>query len=176
MDNLRSVLDGVSDSEEACKRLRTFLIAYGVSRTFRGLSADNMRCLKPLVEHLRKKKNPKTAADVVAQVEGLADACLAAGFGRNMSFASKCLCMLGGHVPIYSSEAVAYLGTKKAGPVDYGSFHTTWLAEYEARRVSYEGAAAKLLGEEETRRGLDAKWVGMRGLDVRMMAIGGPMR
>ena len=48
--------------------------------------------------------------------------------------------------------------------------------EYEARRVSYEGAAAKLLGEEETRRGLDAKWVGMRGLDVRMMAIGGPMR
>ena len=36
--------------------------------------------------------------------------------------------------------------------------------------------AKTLLGEEETRRGLDAKWVGMRGLDVRMMAIGGPMR
>ena len=61
-------------------------------------------------------------------------------------------------------------------PVNYRAFHHAWMAEYEARRAAYEGAAAERLGEDEMRRGLDAKWVGMRGLDVRMMDVGGPMR
>lgn len=176
MDGLRSVVAS-RDMKDACTKLRTFLIAYGVSRTFKGLSADNVLILKPIVQSIRTMKvNTTSDIDMIAQVETLADVCQEAKFGRNMSFATKCLNMLGGHVPIYSSEAVAYLRVTKTVPVNYRAFHHAWMAEYEARRAAYEGAAAERLGEDEMRRGLDAKWVGMRGLDVRMMDVGGPMR
>ena len=87
-------------------------------------------------------------------------------------------------------EAVAYLKNKghrlrskpaEFDPAYYADFHTAWCAEYdnEAAR-DYEAAAAKhLLGGAATarvERDLGAKWFAMRGLDVKMMAVGGPLR
>lgn len=100
MDGLRGALREGVPMPEACRCLKEFISAYGVSRTFPGVTEEcTWHRLEPVVTHLR-------TADLHAgdAVDALADACNAAGFCRNVSFATKCLNMLGREVPIYSSE------------------------------------------------------------------------
>lgn len=171
--------------EQSCEALRRFLIAYGVSRTFSGLSARNCQCLAPIVRHLQLRQEAWRAVsfDAVTEVLDLAETCVKAGFNRNMSFASKCLCMLGHAVPIYSSEGVAYLnhfGTS-GGVKGYAAYCEAWLAAYCHERLGYEAAAARHLANapvitEKLEQRLGVAWFAMRGYDVKMMAEGGPLR
>ena len=57
MLNLRQGLaSGETDGElECCKRLRHFIISYGVARTFPGLSEDKASMLLPIVKLLQDK-------------------------------------------------------------------------------------------------------------------------
>ena len=182
MDDLLTVLgDGLS-KREACQRLRKFIASYGVIRTFAGLREDRVDGLQPIVRHLQEHRQELlrllAPADIVIQVEALADACKMAGFNRNLSFATKCLCMLGRPVPIFSSEGKAYLRLK--GSATYGDYLAAWFVAYEDVRADYEATAARLMaesgGEPERKRGLTPAWVAMRGFDVHLMAVGGPMR
>mgnify|MGYP006083657867 FL=1 len=50
---------------------------------------------------------------------------------------------------------------------------------YEPRRAAYEAAAAAHLADAgglEVERELGVAWFAMRGFDVHLMAVGGPMR
>ncbi|KAL3929976.1 MAG: hypothetical protein SGPRY_001729 [Prymnesium sp.] len=188
--DLLTLLEGADDRDASanCAKLRAFVVAYGVSRTFAGLSKKPL-CLQPVVAHLLARKGALQGGNLVHEVEELADACVQAGFHRNLSFASKCLCMLGHLVPIFSSEAVAYLRSKgalrhcKAGD-GYEEFYYAWWVEYEKERMLYEASAAHHLAhgegmaEEhevlECRLGIE--WFAMRGYDVKLMAQGAPLR
>ena len=98
-----------AEIRQACTALRTFIVAYGVPRTFPGLSAETVLRLAPVASHLRSRQGSLGSGDFDAadEVEALAAACKAAGFTYARSFASKAWCMLGVAVPIYSSEGVA---------------------------------------------------------------------
>lgn len=186
MDGLRSVVEADSDVTTSCTHLREFIVAYGVVRTFSGLAPGKVEILSRIVEHLQQsphaiQSNSESSSfttdrreRVTAAVDALADACKTAGFNRNLSFASKCLCMLGEPVPIYSSEGRAYLKLK-ASP-SYAEYLDAWLDAYLAVEREFVGAAAKLIGAEERARGLSEEWVAMRGFDVMIMEVGGPMR
>ena len=67
--------------EEACRHLREFICAYGVARTFAGLSKDSVQRLSPIITHLKERRRD---ASIVEQVDALADATQAAGFHRNL--------------------------------------------------------------------------------------------
>lgn len=195
LDNLCSFMSCLKRQvgESDCRKLREFLTAYGVVRTFRGVSEDSVLCLKPLVEHLQSRRAAlQCHFDLVREVDQVVAACQAAGFNRNISFASKCLCMLGHPAPIYSSEAVAYL--KHAGHAlkqgaTYDEFQRAWFAQYDKEGAPYEMAASKHLASGdgvsssgggvdvgELERRLGASWFAMRGFDVKMMVVGAPMR
>eukprot|EP00966_Prymnesium_polylepis_P038808 900647-Prymnesium_polylepis.1 len=99
-----------------------------------------------------------------------------------MSFASKCVNMLGQRAPIYSSEATAYLKhqghTLKLGNATggYDAFCRAWYAEYENHRAGYEAAASKHLASggpaatgdvaAQLEACLGVEWFAMRGFDV----------
>jgi hypothetical protein len=175
MTKLRAVAAGGPDGNSG---LYEFIKAYGVVRTFAGLRADSVQCLAPIVHHLRSKwpalqcLQPEAA---VAHVEALAEACVAAGFHRNTSFASKALNMLGCPVPLYSSEGKAYC--RLPASAGYCAFMEAWTREYEPRRAAYEtAAAARLDGDAPLERALGPAWFAMRGFDVHLLAVGGPMR
>jgi hypothetical protein len=173
-----------------CAELRKFLVAYGVSRTFRGLSPTSTLCLLPIVRHIQARRGVLLHADLACEVEALADACVAAGFSRNISFASKCMCMLGHHVPIYSTEAVAYLKHQghelRRGTAEgtFAEFSRAWFVEYGKERAALEAAAKRHLargGEavielHTLEQRLGTTWFAMRGLDVKMVEVGGPLR
>ena len=156
--DLRSFLASVKERVvlDDCLRLRRFLVAYGVSRTFTGLSEEHALKLEPVVAAIRARRAALTegkALEVVAEVDALTEACVAAGFGRNVSFASKCLNMLGLPVPIFSSEGVAYLVHREhalkssdRGPGSYAAYHRAWAAEYAAQREAFVPAAARQVG------------------------------
>ena len=168
----------LDDMDKACESLRDFIIAYGVNRTFKGMGAGP-RVFEPVVRHLQARQarltQLTTTEAIVAEVDALAGACQSAGFNHNVSFASKCLCMMGACVPILSSECVAYLGLKKG--IKYkAEYVDAWIDEYERHRPGYEAAAELLMGEPERRCELSSTWVAMRGLDHHMCIVGGPMR
>ena len=127
------LLRGVASGRHGNGELRQFIIAYGAVRTFAGLRAERLDGLSPITGHLRARwaSSLRAAApalpsgQVVQEVEGLAEACREGGFHYNLSFASKALAMLGYEVPIYSSEAKAYLGLPAA--VSYGAFFEAWV-------------------------------------------------
>ena len=177
---MQALRDGLrlDDMDEACESLRSFIIGYGVNRTFKGMGAG-ARVFEPVVRHLRARRAVQmqlsTPEAIMTEVGDLAGACKAAGFNHNVSFASKCLCMLGAHVPILSSECVAYLGLKE-GTKYTAEYVDAWTAEYERHRAGYEAAAERLMGATERERGLSATWVAMRGLDQHMVVVGAPMR
>jgi len=188
--SLRRLFDGLGErvSLAECKQLRAFLVAYGVSRTFAGLSKE-ADCLLPVVAHLQATKaNRGRPCDVVRDVEALADACVVAGFHRNVSFASKCWCMLGNPVPMFSSEAVAYLKHKghnlSRSPPRYDEFYRAWYTEYEKEREQYVVAAAKhnahscesTFEVSKLEAQLGAEWFAMRGFDNKLLVEGGPLR
>lgn len=163
--------------------LRQFIIAYGAVRTFAGLRADRLDGLSPITSHLRSRWAALRSAGpalpsgqvVVREVDDLAEACILGGFHRNLSFASKALAMLGLEVPIYSSEGKAFLGLPAA--VSYGAFFDAWTAAYAPRRAAYEAAAtAHLAVDAGLEHELGVAWFAMRGFDVHLMAVGGPMR
>ena len=169
MDGVRKVVDAKLNMSDACCRMRKFLVDYGVSRTFAGLREDTANVLAPIVMHLRS-----TDLDASDAVDRLADACKAAGFHRNLSFASKFVNMLGRPVPLYSSEAKAYLRVRPQQA--YDEYAEAWFNSYEQHRRVYEAVAEDLFGEQERQRGLTPSWLAMRGFDVMLMAVGGPMR
>jgi hypothetical protein len=184
---------GSSAEMECCSQLRGFICAYGTARTFRGLRADNVAPLAPIVRHIQRRwasgelpRRQSEPAFVVGEVEALADVCKAAGFARNLSFASKTLNMLGLRVALFSSECVAFLRLPKA--VGYGAFHEAWTAEYAKRHEALEAAAAKhaaalspwpaggAQGKYKGTGGTADAWLAIRALDIRMLKDGGPMR
>lgn len=176
-----SMLRTISELRDraACSYLREFLVAYGVSRTFAGLSEEKVERLAPIVTHLQAHTSALQAmqheCEIVFAVEALTDSCQGAGFSKNISFASKALNMLGAPVPIYSSEAHAYLGLRGIPP--YAVFYKAWMEAYAGEGAAFEAAAERLLDRRcpiETR--LRCKWFAMRGLDVKMMEVGGPLR
>lgn len=177
MTDLRLVACGRGASPQCCALLRDFIRAYGVVRCFAGMNERNVAILAPLVRHLQARwprlQQRLEPSVVVSEVEALADACKAAGFNRNVSFASKALNMLGLPVPIYSSECSAFLGLR--GP-SYGALHEAWTAEYAGRRRAYEAAAARLIGRGGLESQLGAEWFAVRGFDVHLLEVGGPMR
>jgi hypothetical protein len=163
----------------ACSCLREFLVAYGVSRTFAGLSEEKVERLAPIVAHLRTHALALQAMqgenEIVSAVDALVDSCLGAGFSRNISFASKALNMLGQPVPIYSTEAHAYLALKGSPP--YATFYNAWMETYSREGAAFEAAAERLLDRRcPLETGLLCKWFAMRGLDEKMMDVGGPLR
>ena len=175
------MLRGVASGRHGNSELRQFIIAYGAVRTFAGLRADRLDGLTPITSHLRARWASLRSAcpalpsgQVVREVDDLAEACILGGFHRNLSFASKALAMLGLEVPIYSSEGKAFLGLPAA--VSYGAFFEAWMAAYEPRRAAYEAAAAAHLADAGLEHELGVAWFAMRGLDVHLMAVGGPMR
>eukprot|EP01046_Picozoa_sp_COSAG06_P026490 COSAG06_NODE_2280_length_7182_cov_10.552167_2_plen_309_part_00 len=185
---------GSSAETACCAQLRGFICAYGTARTFRGLRADNVAPLAPIVRHIQRRwasgelqRRQSEPAFVVGEVEALADVCKAAGFARNLSFASKTLNMLGlWPVALFSSECVAFLRLPKA--VGYGAFHEAWTAEYAKRHEALEAAAAKhaaalspwpaggAQGKYKGAGGTADAWLAIRALDIRMLKDGGPMR
>lgn len=183
---LRGVASGLHGNSE----LRQFIIAYGAVRTFAGLRAERLDGLSPITSHLRARWASLRSAgpalpsgQVVQEVDDLAEACRLGGFHRNLSFASKALAMLGLEVPIYSSEGKAFLGLPAA--VSYAAFLEAWMRAYEPRRAAYEAAAAahladagleRELADAGLERELGVGWFAMRGFDVHLMAVGGPMR
>lgn len=216
MADLQKVAKGITSSSSRnsrmlgwCVELRRFIVAYGIHRTFKGLSKSNTTPLAPIVRHIQRRwasgelqQRQGDARFIVREVEALADVCKAAGFARNLSFATKALNMLGLRVPIFSSECVAFLRLPRA--VSYDAFHTAWTAQYMESCDALKSAAAKhastLLpwsGEDikrprtngtnlrrpsatfrEGRSDIEAAaaWLSVRALDVRMLREGGPMR
>ena len=85
--------------------------------------------------------------------------------------------MLGRPVPIFSSEGVPFLGVKfKKDEEKYVTYERAWTSAFEEAAAEYEEAAAQLMTDDERRRGLTPRWFAMRGFDVHLMAVGGPMR
>lgn len=163
----------------ACACLREFLVAYGVSRTFAGLSEEKVERLAPVATHLRAHASALRAmqdeCEIISAVDALVESCRDAGFSNNISFASKALNMLGIPVPIYSTEAHAYLALKRNPP--YAVFYKAWMEAYVREGSAFEAAAERLLNHRcPLEMGLQCKWFAMRGLDVKMMDIGGPLR
>ena len=117
MASLRSLAAGELETElESCERLRDFIRAYGVPRTFKGMREDNVLPLAPVVRHLQHRwaelqslPHGDDSTAIIREVDALADVCKAAGFARNTSFASKALNVLGVPLPLFSSECLAYL-------------------------------------------------------------------
>jgi len=185
MRNLCAIASG--DEPNSCGALRMFAIAYGVSRTFPGLSEHNVAFLTPIVEHLKERwptlqgiRRAPSEDDISREVDALADVCQRVVGRANLSFASKCLNMLGLPVPIFSSEGKAYLGFKwKKSDVlsEYASFCRLWFASYAEQQPQYEAHAAKQIRrDDELEARLGPKWFAMRGFDVTLMRVGGPMR
>lgn len=166
------------DELEFCMQMREFITAYGVPRTFKGMRVDNVLPLLPLVTHLQRRwasgelERQQDGALVVLEVEALADVCKAAGYARNLSFASKCLNMLGLRVPLFSSECLAYLQLPRT--CGFERFHEAWMGEFSQRREALEAAAVRHAEGYEC--SMNGVWLAMRALDVRMLAVGGPMR
>ena len=173
MNNLREIARMKRADAEACRRLREFIVAYGVVRTFKGLSEENAEILIPVVKHLQQTVRTQSVVD---RVEALANACAEAGFSKNVSFASKAIAMLGECTPIYSSEGKAYLGLPSSG-VSYADYYEGWMKAYSVHGARYEDAARCQLKDidAETYRPTN-QWFGMRGFDVMVMAVGGPLR
>jgi hypothetical protein len=179
MAGLRRVVASAEGESEhqRCQGLRDFIRAYGVPRTFRGMSADNVQCLAPVVRHLRAvwgKGIATSAADLAHEVDVLAAVCKAAGFGRNVSFASKALNMLGWEAPLYSSECLAYLHLPRNAP--YAQFLSAWTAAFLPKRHAYKGAARHQLRAQEGSSLPPETWFAMRGFDILLLREGGPMR
>ena len=82
--------------------------------------------------------------------------------------------MLGACVPICSSEGKAFL--RLSGMVSYADYSAAWLAAFKEHQIEYEAHAQRLIGQAESTRGLSHIWLAMRGFDVKLMAVGGPMR
>ena len=128
----------------------------------------------------------------MAEVEALADACKAAGFGRNLSFASKAINMLGQPAPLFSSECTAFLQLKGGASGGYDQYCKKWRAAFEVRAIEYRAAATEQLAGSAYRAGaadgaaqraasklavqLGHEWFAIRGFDVHLLAVGGPMR
>ena len=183
MASLRSLAAGELETElESCERLRDFIRAYGVPRTFKGMREDNVLPLAPVVRHLQHRwaelqslPHEDDSTTIIREVDALADVCKAAGFARNTSFASKALNMLGVPLPLFSSECLAYLRLPRTA--SYALFHEAWAAAYEDHRSAYEAASKRQLEESDGEEAqLGARWFAMRGFDVRLLLVGGPMR
>ena len=163
-----------------CDYLKEFLNANGIGRNFKGVNKKKSIGLRRLLEPLRQSHANLASgrlgmgeADLVRitqEVNRNVDACSAAGFSRNVSYASKVLCMLGHNVPMYSSEVKAYLstyaGTAKTPP--YGVFVKAWASEFKRHSASYMAAARDLITPEEE-ESLGAQWFAMRGFDRMML-------
>ena len=189
MQDLRAVASG--EATDGCRGLWRFCIAYGVNRTFRDMKdamkdPSKLAKLEPIRRHLTARwpelRGLGSTVGVAREVEDLMACCQAAGFGRNPSFASKCLCMLGVPCPIFSSEARAFLRAAEhklrddcKEPGEYASFCKAWMCEYDKHRARYEDAARCEL-EGDLEHELGEAWFAMRGFDVHVMAVGGPMR
>lgn len=179
MLGLRRMASGeIRGKAECCALLREFIVAYGVCRVFAGMREDNAHVvLASIVEHLQQQPTAAVLSSI-ERVDALTDATESAGFHRLISFASKALNMLGQRVPLYSSEGLAYLGLKQ--PASYEAFHAAWTQAYEPLRAAYESAAAKHLQRDGSSSSLEsslgAEWFAMRGFDVRLLRVGGPMR
>ena len=170
MTSLMRITSGkVKSMEERCVLLREFIMAYGVARCFGGLREDNVKILGPIVKALESS----ATMPLSESTEALSAACKCK-FGRNPSFVSKVLCMLGRRVPIYSSEGIAFLGLKTVK--SYEEFRVAWMAAYEPLRAAYEAEAEKQIRASGLEAQLGAPWFAMRGFDVHLMKIGGPMR
>ena len=169
-------------SRAASERLRDFIRAYGVPRTFKGMREDNVLPLAPVVRHLQHRwaelqslPHGDDSTAIIREVDALADVCKAAGFARNTSFASKALNMLGVPLPLFSSECLAYLRLPRTA--SYALFHEAGAAAYEEHRSAYEAASKRQLEESNGEEAqLGARWFAMRGFDVRLLLVGGPMR
>jgi hypothetical protein len=212
MAALRQLAEGKASGGSAssmlqkyCADLRGFIVAYGVHRTFKGLQQNNTAPLAPIVSHIQRRwasrelhRCQSDAAFAVQEVDALADVCKAAGFSRNLSFASKALNMLGLPVPLFSSECVAFLRLPRAA--SYAAFHAAWSAQYAKHREALETAATRhasslspwpggssktamsakmsvaVADGSSTNLGEVSAWLCVRALDVRMLREGGPMR
>ncbi len=190
MVGLRRLADGKASGgsasgmlQKCCMDLRDFIVAYGVHRTFKGLQKNNTAPLAPIVSHIQRRwasgelhRCQSDAAFVVQEVDALADVCKAAGYSRNLSFASKALNMLGLQVPLFSSECVAFLRLPRAA--SYTVFHAAWSAHYAEQREALESAAARHASSLSPWPGGSSAsaWLSVRALDVRMLREGGPMR
>ena len=203
---LRRVVQGeAGDDLACCSALRGFIKAYGVPRTFKGMREDNVAPLLPIVKHLQRSwaaagtfsllrhcNGPAPINAAVREVEALADACKAAGFARNISFASKALNMLGLRVPLFSSECLAFLQLPRTA--SYHAFVAKWMDKFGQVRAAYEAASSSCLvmlregrngfarsdsGDDsiqELGRELGPIWFAMRGFDATLLRVGGPMR
>jgi hypothetical protein len=186
MASLRSLAAGELETElESCERLRDFIRAYGVPRTFKGMREDNVLPLAPVVRHLQHRwaelqslPHGDDSTAIIREVDALADVCKAAGFARNTSFASKALNMLGVPLPLFSSECLAYLRLPRTA--SYALFQAlAWAAAYEDvdHRSAYEAASKRQLEESDGEEApLGMGWLAMRGFGVRLLLVGGPMR
>ena len=163
-----------------CDHLNEFTRANGVNRSFTGVAQENTirlrRLLKPLRQshaNLASGRLGMGEADlkrITQEVNRNVDACSAAGFTRNVSYASKVLCVLGHNAPMYSREVREYL-SKHAGTVttpSYGVLVKAWAREFERHGTSYVAAARDLITPEEE-EWLGAQWFAMRGFDHMMM-------
>ena len=166
--------------KSSCSELRDFIKAYGVERNFRGMTADNVLPLLPIVKHIQTLNSSGEKLDatvdpdsVIREVDALADLCKKEGFARNLSFASKALNMLGHVVPIYSSECKEYLDINVSS---YGRYLAEWMQEYERHRDVYENVSKRMTRDHgnalETELG--TIWFAVRGLDQTMCRVGAP--
>ena len=180
MRQLQRLAKNSGSAAEQCDDLRVFLISVGVSRCFAGLRKDNAICLQDLLEPLhlshanlasgRLGMGEADVRRIIQEIGRTTDASRAAGFNRNVSYASKVLCMLGHNVPMYSSEVRAYL-SKHAGTVrtpSYSVLVKAWASEFERHGKCYVAAARDLITPEEE-EWLGAQWFAMRGFDQMMM-------
>ena len=187
--------------EDDCHRLRDFIKAYGVERNFKGMTSENVVLLLPIVKHLKDGwrvnhdgggndykgyagttlrsldvTNDNGSHRVIEAVDALVDLCKESKFGRNTSFASKVLNMLGLEVPIYSSECKSFL--RIPSQKSYAIFATKWMEEFEQVREIYEDEATKLLLDEDggdsnksnklLEQELGSTWFAIRGFDQTM--------
>jgi hypothetical protein len=185
----------VAETAQA-EALHSVVICYGVGRCFSasncGMPKTNsgatnraeevkvrrakvIQCMLPMVQHLQQGARVLERTDderVVAAVDGFADLIEATFQKRNLSAASKLLCMLGLEVPIYDSLARKALGLNQPN-VKYSEYLAKWTSSYEARRTSYL-AAVRSQSTEEDRIGdiVSAEWVAMRAHDMRLMRLG----
>ena len=185
----------VAETAQA-EALHKIVICYGVGRCFSasncGMPKTNsgatnraeevkvrrakvIQCMLPMVQYLQQVARVLERTDderVVAVVDGFADLIEATFQKRNLSAASKLLCMLGLEVPIYDSLARKALGLNQQN-VKYSEYHAKWISSYEARRPSYL-AALRSQSTEEDRIGdlVSSEWVAMRAHDMRLMRLG----
>lgn len=184
----------VAETAQA-EALHSIVICYGVGRCFSasncGMPKTNsgasraeevkvrrakvIQCMLPMVQYLQQVARVLERTDderVVAVVDGFADLIEATFQKRNLSAASKLLCMLGLEVPIYDSLARKALGLNQQN-VKYSEYHAKWISSYEARRPSYL-AALRSQSTEEDRIGdlVSSEWVAMRAHDMRLMRLG----